>query len=396
MGAGYPSSSRCSGSGVYLVDLEGGADTADGSDTNDTALIHEAGKLYGTELLGGALKIVDSDPDGNKMGLSGTFNNGSNIKNAITASPVLITADAVGTVGSIGHGNRLHSGLHTWRGGLVYINDMEGKITKINLTSDKKLFDQQTIMNLKANNENKRLSYFEMDAAIGTSTGNFWLFGGTGDFNRISEIDDVQSLMDNIVYGIRDYDFPHFIPHEEAYALPLSGATDFVTKSMNALENHVPTIESLDHCVDTTDATVCTVEDGNIGWRYHLGVADGFPTGETENMFRKTSAPPTVYRGKVYFPIYQPDKENNCNLGLAYVCAYDDECGLLDSTHIDSSVTADKCYEVGSGILSKLVVFGSRLFANLAGPSEDKLTLVEILASEKQFRSYRKSWRENF
>ncbi len=34
---------------------------------------------------------------------------------------------------------------------------MEGKITKINLTSDKKLFDQQTIMNLKANDKNKRL-----------------------------------------------------------------------------------------------------------------------------------------------------------------------------------------------------------------------------------------------
>jgi len=386
MGAGYPSSSRCSGSGVYLVDLEGGADIAGEFDANDNSLIHEAGKLYGTELLGGgALKIVDSDPDGKKIGLSGTYNNGSNIKNAITASPVVITADAVGTA--------------PWRGGLVYINDMEGKIIKINLTSDKQLFDQQTIMNLKANETNKRLSYFEMDAAMGTSTGNFWLFGGTGDFNRISEIDDVQSLMDNIVYGIRDYDFPYFIPHEN-YPLPLSGATNFVSKSMEALEavNGVPTIESLDHCVDTTGENfpTCSVGPGKIGWRYHLGVADGEPTGTTANMFRKTSAPPTIYRGKVYFPIYQPDKENNCNLGLAYVCAHNDECGSLDSTHIHSTVTTGNCYEVGTGILSKLVVFGSKLFANLAGPSEDKLTLVEILASEKQYRSYRKSWRENF
>ena len=51
---------------------------------------------------------------------------------------------------------------------------------------------------------------------------------------------------------------------------------------------------------------------------------------------------------------------------------------------------------MGAGILSKLVVFGSRLFANLAGPSEQSETLVEILASDKQFRTYRKSWRENF
>ena len=385
MGGGYPSSSRCSGSGVYFVDLEGGADISDESDANDNALTHEAGKLYGTEILGGALKIIDSDPDGKKIGLTGTYDNGSNIKNAVTANPIIITADAVATA--------------PWRGGLVYINDMEGKITKINLTSDKKLFDQQTIMNLKANDLNKRLSYFEMDAAMGTSTGNFWLFGGTGDFNRIGEIDDVASYMDNIVYGIRDYDFPYFIPHDQ-YPLPLSGSTDFVSKSMEALEAvaGVPTIESLTQCVDATDENypTCSVGPGKIGWRYHLGIADGAPTGETANMFRKTSAAPTIYRGKVYFPIYEPDKENNCNLGSAYVCAHDDECGSLDSMHIDSSVTTGSCYKVGTGILSKLVVFGSRMFANLAGPTLDSETLVEILASDKQFRSYRKSWRENF
>ena len=388
MGAGYPSSSKCSGSAMFFVDLEGGADVS--TDTDDTdagqALNHEAGKLYGTEILGGPLKIIDSDPDGKKLGLSGTYpTNASPVKNAITAAPVVITADAVGNA--------------PWRGGLVYINDMEGKITKINLTSDKKLFDQQVIINLKANDTNKRLSFFEMDGAIGSSTGNFWLFGGTGDFNRISEIDDGMSLMDNIVYGIRDFDFPYFVPHPN-YPLPISGEADFVSKSMEALEaeNGVPTIEDMDLCIDTTgtNAPQCSLTSSKIGWRYHLGNADGLPTGETENLFRKTSAAPTVHRGKVYYPIYEPDKFNNCSLGTAYVCAYDDECGYLDSLHIDSSVQAGNCYEVGSGILSKLVVFGSRLFANLAGPSEDSETLVEILASDKQFRSYRKSWRENF
>ena len=90
-----------------------------------------------------------------------------------------------------------------------------------------------------------------MDGAIGSSTGNFWLFGGTGDFNRISEIDDGMSLMDNIVYGIRDFDFPYFVPHPN-YPLPISGEADFVSKSMEALEAEagVPTIEDLDLCID--------------------------------------------------------------------------------------------------------------------------------------------------
>mgnify|MGYP003306369388 FL=1 len=115
----------------------------------------------------------------------------------------------------------------------------------------------------------------------------------------------------------------------------------------------------------------------------------------TVNKFRKTSAAPTVYRGKVYFPIYEPNR-NACKLGTAYVCAYDDECGSLDTLHIDSSVTEGTCYEVGAGILSKLVVFGGRMFANLAGPDETEKTLVQILASDKQFRSFRDSWRENY
>ena len=50
---------------------------------------------------------------------------------------------------------------------MVYINDLEGKVMKINLTSEGTLFEQQFLMNLQADNVNKRFSFFEMDAAIG-------------------------------------------------------------------------------------------------------------------------------------------------------------------------------------------------------------------------------------
>ena len=388
LGGGYGSSaSPCSGSGVYIVDLEGGSVSTTGTDGSgtqeDDSLIHEAGRLYGSSVLKGPLKILDSDPDGDKLGIGGDddeYDKGSPIKNSIPATPVLITADTVKNV--------------PWRGGLVYINDMEGKITKINLTNDGKMFEQQTLMNLEADLTNKRKSFFEMDAAIGTSTGNFWLFGGTGDFNRVSEIDDEFSWMDNIVYGIRDRDFPYFISNN-TFPVPLSGEDNFISAAATALQN-APTITQSGLCVDATGTSdpICDVTASDIAWRYHLGNADGEKTGKTQNMFRKVTGPATIYRGKVYFPIYQPDKENNCNLGQAFVCAHDDECGSLSTKHIDG--VEGTCYEVGTGILSKLVVFGGRLFANLAGPSVDSETLVEILASDKQLRSYRKSWRENY
>ena len=169
-------------------------------------------------------------------------------------------------------------------------------------------------------------------------------------------------------------------------------------RAITALEAETPQIDNAAQCIDATDDNFpkCNMTEGKVGWVYHLGIADGLPTGTTKNMFRKTSGAPTIYRGKVYFPVYQPDKENNCNLGTAFVCAHDDECGSLDSMHIDPGVQKGSCYNVGAGILSKLVVFGGKLFANLAGPSEDTQTLIEILATEKQFRTYRKSWRENF
>ena len=59
-----------------------------------------------------------------------------------------------------------------WRGAMVYINDLEGKVTKINLTNQQKdnseidIFDQRTLFNINANDINQRVSYFGMEASI--------------------------------------------------------------------------------------------------------------------------------------------------------------------------------------------------------------------------------------
>ena len=382
MGGGMGSGTKCVGSGVFIVDLEGGAEI----DTNDGEMEHRAGRLVGAseDENFGFLRILDSDKQGYKMGITGEFDHASPITNSVPSSPVVITAHNAPTA--------------DWRGALVYINDLEGKITKINLTSKGTLYEQQTLMNLEADNKNKRYSFFEMEAAIGADSGNLWLFGGTGNFNRISETEgeDGKSEMDNIVYGIRDRDFPNFI--STATTPLLSGSDTFVLDAATALaQENSPRISKSSDCVNTTgtDYPTCNVTKNKDAWRYHLGTPDINPKSTTGNKFRKTSAAPTIHRGKVYFPVYEPNTEE-CSLGTSFACTYDDECGSLDSMHIDPSVAKGSCYEVGAGILSRFVVFGGSLFANLAGPSESSETLVEILASEKQFRSFRDSWRENF
>ena len=70
MGAGYASTSRCSGSGLYLIDLEAGSELTEEIDDSgtgdDRGLTHEAGRLYGlftgSETVSGAVRFLDSEP----------------------------------------------------------------------------------------------------------------------------------------------------------------------------------------------------------------------------------------------------------------------------------------------------------------------------------------------
>tara|TARA_B100000315_G_scaffold243740_1_gene267473 strand:- start:1046 stop:1402 length:357 start_codon:yes stop_codon:yes gene_type:complete len=118
-------------------------------------------------------------------------------------------------------------------------------------------------------------------------------------------------------------------------------------------------------------------------------------------MNRKASAAPTIYRGNVYFPVYKPFPGlDKCNLGSAYICSADDECGINNSDKIPEyvapEVEGDACMFIRRGILSELVIFGDTLYGNVAGPSEDAETLVSILASFGELDTYRGSWRENY
>ena len=420
MGGGYSVGSECGASNIYMVDLEAGpvANTSEGDSLEIGLGKTKGGSLFMADVLDGPLRILDSAqtnaelllPSDQNSGAGGVdYPNASDISNYIPASPVVITSDAGKTV--------------PWRGALVYINDFEGKITKINLTSQPgRLFERQTLMNLRANTINKRYSFFEMDGAIGQSTGNLWLFGGTGDFNRIADTgDESGDLMDNIIYGIKDADYPLF--KSRTKSVPAQSEANFVQDYINEIDS-APLIDlgiaivatstndddsfqeddsfNVASCAITTNAGMneCLVKITDGGWVVHLGIDDGLNWKQTKNTFRKLSASPTVYRGQVYFPIYEPDKLDNCKLGKAYICSRDDECGFDVSGTIDqtnaAATDASSCYFVDRGILSKLVVFGDYLFANLAGPEESEDTLIKILGAEGTYKSFRKSWRENF
>ena len=91
MGAGYASTSRCSGSGLYLIDLEAGSELTEEIDDSgtgdDRGLTHEAGRLYGlftgSETVSGAVRFLDSEPKDDAD--ESTIVKESDIKNHVTA-----------------------------------------------------------------------------------------------------------------------------------------------------------------------------------------------------------------------------------------------------------------------------------------------------------------------
>ena len=329
----------------YVMVMGGGMSMKRGIGSNVFVI-----NLENKEIPGEILKLINiPDSDANR------------ISNAVPASPVVVTPD-------------MTSGIE-WRGGLVYINDLEGKVTKINLTSmthasdsDETapttiaLYDSTQIFDSQTNVTNARYMYHSMDIAVGRDTKKVWLYMGTGDYE---DPNNTEPGIDNLLLGIKD---------------PMR---NWRYKDMNSPKD-------LDQCKVIGSATTDCPDSSDAGWRVHL------PNNQ------KVTAEPTIFQGNVYFPIYQPNADNPCSVGAAFICGADDECGANNSGQIGSGTGnpadfADRdCHFAGFGILSEIVVFAGKLFANIAGLSEGKTTLVVKMAAPGEADSYRRSWKENF
>ena len=143
------------------------------------------------------------------------------------------------------------------------------------------------------------------------------------------------------------------------------------------------------NCTDTTGnlpGSAC-IKSSKRGWYVKL------------KDYGKVTAEPTVFKGLVYYPIYEPTKsKNKCSLGNAYICAADDECGTNTASQLNRTTNnSNKCAFVGQGVLSKIVVFANKLFANIAGQSlGSKKDLVTLDAAGGDSNIFRSSWRHNY
>ena len=284
----------------------------------------------------------------------------SDIDNSVPANLVVITPD-------------LARGAN-FAGALAYASDLEGKITKINLTNMSQgrsgsidLYDTTTLFKTGSSKSNGRYLYKSLTSVIGQTTNNLWLFGGTGDAQRLN---DRSTGTDNFLFGIRDPDYPEY----SDVATP--GKADDISECQNTSNDKV--------------GTPCRVKDKDRGWYVKL------PN------YAKLSAKPTADNGLVYFPVYRPSvSQNKCDLGDALACTVDDECGTHDSfLGLETSRNEQKgtvCRFVGKGVLSEFIIYAGKIFANISGKSiAGAITdTIQLDKATGEPLTYRKSWREN-
>ena len=268
--------------------------------------------------------------------------NKTDIINALPADLSVITADSTAKA--------------NYDGAIIYASDLEGKITKINLTENFSLNNNvisnvsaTTLFNSQSTSDNGRYIFTRPEVTINNDN-NLWLYFGTGNTQKLHE---QSNQVQNRVYGIKDKDFPSYVS--------ISTPGD-ISKCKTA-----PT------CPGPSD----------LGWYVNL------PNSQ------KMTAEPTIDKDRVYFPIYEPTSGTNvCNTGKAILTSYDSKCGksLLN-------------VNIGTGVLSKVVKQGDNLYVGLSGEvnknisgftSKDNLVTGKSQAQSTGVETQLERWIENY
>ena len=252
---------------------------------------------------GSAVFVMDLEDEGRLLQkIDITDLSSSNIVNSVPADLTVITANGTDKA--------------NYNGAMVYAADLEGKITKINLTDTGTMYQTTTLFNSESNSSNGRYIYKRAQATI--NDGNLWLYFGTGNTQKLQE---QSTNIKNRLYGIKDKNFPSF-----------------------SVINNPGTISQC--------KTAPTCPGGSdLGWYVEL-----------KNK-QKLTAEPTVYKDRVYYPIYEPTSgTTGCNSGTALLTAYDSKCG-------NSVLNVN----VGKGVLSKVVVQKGNLYIGLAGEANKNI-----------------------
>ena len=131
--------------------------------------------------------------------------------------------------------------------------------------------------------------------------------------------------------------------------------------------------------------------DGGKNWKKISTADSGFPVGDGVGRIGLA-----IYDSSIIYAVLDNQfrrKLENKSQGLQTNASLDTTAGG-DAT--SATIRGpDQCAFVNEGVLSELVIFGSNLYANVAGPSEDSSTLYILPALPGDVISNRGGWRDS-
>lgn len=261
-GAGYNSGTNTSyGSSVYVIDL------------GDSAKI---------------LKRID---------LTDVANN--NIANSVPADLTVITPDT--------------SSLANYKGAMVYLADLEGKVWKLNLTDKGVMYEFSQAFDAQATLDNERMNFFQVTPSIGTD-GKLWTYFATGNQQKLQRM---SNSIKNRIFGMRDKDYPSY--------KALSSAT--ISKMRN----------------NTSTGGICPT-DADLGWYIDMDAHE------------KITGKLAIANETIFASRYIPNNKNLCSPGSSRLTEHDFMCGnTLRGTNL------------GDGVATGAVVFKGKIYVGISG-----------------------------
>ena len=247
---------------------------------------------YGTRVF--ILDLADGGKILNTLTLAdGHSSNG--IINAIPPKVTAITSD--------------DTSLFSTAGALIYVNDLEGKQWKINLTTNGTLYEKTKLFDTGATDSNDRYSFHETSATV-DEKGNLVQYFGTGNLQALERI---SGSIANKGYGILDTHFPNY--------------TNVTSQTNTSLRNITSTCPS----------------NSQKGWYTDF------------NANEKISAKATIKNRTVYFSRFTPNTGDVCEAGTARLSEHDFMCGATT-----------RSTSLGGGIATEAVVYKNKIYIGIS------------------------------
>ena len=248
-----------------------------------------------------AVYLIDLENNGEVLKLTDLIDSAGGFINSTPAQLTAVTPDTTDVA--------------KYKGAFLYFTDIEGKLSKINLTNAGQLHGITELFNGEGNLVNQRASTFPVTASSDAND-KVWLYFGTGNQDKLQLS---LSTIQNRLFGIKDKQFPLFSPTPKSTISNLKDVTE--------------------------KGSVCPTEE-DLGWYANLG--------RDEKCVDKLAIHKTV----LFAPLYTPDTTQPCFPGTSRLFELDYGCGKqIRSTNL------------GSGQMTGVRIFKDKVYIGISGTS---------------------------